>query len=312
MTRALLVPSAALALALAPTLPAAPTALASQQPAVAPDTGYADANGLRIYYRVHGDLTSGQTPLLILHGSYMSADGMTPLIERFAATRPVIAIDQRGHGRSGDAEGPITYDKLADYAAGVLEALDIPTADVLGYSMGGNTAILMAVRHPDRVGKLVPISATYRLDGWYPEVLQGFAEMSPELFDGTPLKAEYQRLSPNPDAFPSLVEKLKALDAAPQAWPEDEIRAIGGKTMIVIGDADGVTPEHAVALFRLRGGGDAAVAAQGFMTEAPPARLAVLPATSHIGIMAQPELIVALVTPFLDDVAPRMPEGFLQ
>jgi pimeloyl-ACP methyl ester carboxylesterase len=310
LTRTFLIMAAAGALSVAPAYSLAQTNAAAAAPPAAVETGYADVDGLRIHYQVHGDLTSTQTPLLVLHGSYMSGDAMMPIIERFAATRPVIAIDQRGHGRTDDAEGPITYEKLADDAAGVLEALEIPTADVLGYSMGANTAVLMAIRHPERVGKLIPVAGTYRRDGWYPEVLQAMAQMTPEFFAGTPMEAEYKRLAPDPDAFPILVEKLKALDAAPQAWPEDQIRAIRSKTMIVVGDADGVRLEHAVELFKLRGGGDEEAAARGFMTEPPQARLAILPGTSHIGIMANAELIAALVTPFLDDVTPPMPEGF--
>jgi pimeloyl-ACP methyl ester carboxylesterase len=98
-------------------------------------------------------LNARKAPLLILHGSYMSADAMAPLIRSFAATRTVIATDARGHGRNGDVPGPLTYELLADDAAGVLKALNVAKADVLGYSMGANTALLMAIRHPDRVGK---------------------------------------------------------------------------------------------------------------------------------------------------------------
>lgn len=108
----------------------------------------------------------------------------------------------------------------------------------------------------------------------------------------------------------TLVEELKALDASPNNWPEDRIRAIKGKTMVIVGDADAVRLEHAVELFKLRGGGDEKAAAQGFMTEAPRACLAILPGTSHVGIMAEAELIARLVTPFLDDAKPVMPPGF--
>ena len=275
-----------------------------------PRTGYADIDGVRIHYQVRGHLNSGQTPLLVLHGSFMSAEAMAPLVEPFAATRPVIAISQRGHGRTGDAPGPITYEMLADDAAGVLDALDLPVADVLGYSMGGTVAIGMAVRHPDRVGKLVVLSAPSRREGWYPEVLKGTGQWTPEMFAGTPLQAEYERLSPTPDAFPTLVEKLRETEERPYGWSEDEVRAMGGETMILIGDADSVELEHAVELFRLRGGGDAGVAASGFLTEAPRARLAILPATSHTGVMAQGTLIAELVAPFLDAAAPPLAEGF--
>lgn len=274
-------------------------------------TGYADVPGARIYYQVHGDLNPRKAPLLILHGSYMSADAMAPLIRSFAATRTVIATDARGHGRNGDVPGPLTYELLADDAAGVLKALNVAKADVLGYSMGANTALLMAIRHPDRVGKLIVLSGTYRRDGYHPEVLKAFESVTPQTFAGTPLEAEYRRLSPTPNAFPALVGKITALQNLPQAWPEGAIRAIAGTTMIVIGDADGVEMEHAVKLFKLRGGGDVEVAVKGFMDKAPRARLAILPATSHIGIMAQANLIADLATPFLDDVTPPIPPGFL-
>ena len=282
-----------------PVAPAAPTR-----------TGYAEANGARIYYQVYGDLNSGKTPLLVLHGAYMSAESMAPLVMRFAATRPVIAIAQRGHGRTGDVAGGITYELLADDAAGVLQALSVETADVLGYSMGANAALLAAVRHPERVGKQVIVSGTYRRDGWHPGVLQAIEKITPEFFAGGPMEREYKRLSPTPDSFATLVEELKALDAAPNNWPENRIRAIRGKTMVIVGDADAVRLEHAVQLFRLRGGGDDKTAAQGFMTEAPRARLAILPGTAHVGIMAQAELIARLVTPFLDDAKPVIPPGF--
>ncbi len=304
-----------LALAASLGLPAAyaqdQTAPAVETASPGVETGYAEVDGLRIYYQVHGDLESGETPLLILHGSFMSAEAMAPLAERFAAKRPVIVISQRGHGRTGDAPGPITYEMLADDAAAVLKELGVETADVLGYSMGGTAAIAMAVRHPERVGKQVILSGTSRRDGWYPEVLEAVGQWTPEMFAGSPLQTEYERLSPTPDAFPTLVKELRDMEERPYGWSEDEIRVIDGKTMIIVGDADGVELAHAVRLFNLRGGGGAQAAAQGYMTEAPEARLAILPATSHIGIMANAELIVDLVTPFLDDVTPPMPPGFL-
>ncbi len=272
---------------------------------------YANVNGARFHYQIYGDLNSGKTPLLVLHGSYMSADSMTPLIEPFAATRPVIALDARGHGRTGDLPGPITYEQLADDSAGVLDALKARNADVLGYSMGGITAIAMAVRHPDKVGKQIILSGTSRRDGWYPEVNEALAHMTPAAFAGTPLEAEYKRLSPTPNAFPALVNKLRDLAQSDYDNTNDTVRKIDDKTMIVVGDADAVELDHAIELFKLRGGVDKEVAAQGFMTEAPRARLAILPGTTHIGIMANADLIAALAVPFLDDSKPIMPPGFL-
>jgi pimeloyl-ACP methyl ester carboxylesterase len=292
--------------------PPKPSAAPSPARATSAKAGVVDLDGARIHYEVYGDLASGKTPLLVLHGSIMSAEAMRPIIEPFTASRPVIAIDQRGHGRTGDLPGPITYEMLADDAAGVLQALNVPAADVLGYSMGGTAALFMAIRHPDRVGKQIIVSGTSRRNGWYPEVFRSFAQWKPEMFAGTPLEAEYKRLSPTPEAFPTLIAELREMDTANYDRSDNAIRAIDDKTMIVVGDADGMQLEHALELFKLRGGADVEAAMQGFLPEAPRARLAILPATSHIGVMAQGKLIAELATPFLDDSKPAIPPGFLE
>jgi pimeloyl-ACP methyl ester carboxylesterase len=275
-------------------------------------TGYAIVEGGRIHYQVHGELSSGKTPLLVLHGSFMSADAMQPFVDAFASGRPVIAIDARGHGRTGDLPGSITYELMADDTAAVLAALNVPSADVLGYSMGGTTAIIMAIRHPNRVGKQIILAGASRRDGWYPEVLQGIAQITPAMFAGSPIEAEYRRLSPTPDRFATFVEEVAGLEETNFDAADDAVRAIDDKTMIIVGDADGVQLEHAVELFKLRGGGDRQAAARGILTETPRARLAILPATSHIGIMAEAAHIAELATPFLDDRGPARPTGFFE
>lgn len=297
-------------------LAAFPAPASAQQPGAATTSagaaqqGLAKVNGVNISYMVHGDLASKQTPLMVLHGAFMSGEAMAALVTPFAASRPVITIDARGHGRTGKVGGVMSYDQMADDAVAVLASLGVARADVLGYSMGGSTAIAMAVRHPDRVGKQVIISGAASLDGWVPEVLAGIAQMTPEMFAGTPMETEYKRLSPTPDAFPDLVAAIKHIDATPFAYSDAQLRAIPGKTMIVLGDADGVTFDHAIKLFKLRGGGDVGIATQGFMTAPPKARLSILPGTSHIGIMAEAATIAAQVIPFLDDATPPMPKGF--
>lgn len=280
---------------------------AAGQPAGARQSGHVDVAGAAIHYQVHGDLASGKTPLLVLHGAFMSADAMKPLIDPLAASRPVIAVDARGHGRSGGVDTPLSYDRMADDTAAVLDKLGVKKADVLGYSMGGSTAVALAIGHPGKIGKQVILSATSRLDGWYPEVLAGISKLTPDIFAGSPIDREYKRLSPAPDKFPKLVANIKALDATPFGWSDAAVQAIPGKTMVIIGDADGVTLDHAIHLFKLRGGGDVAAATQGFLTAAPKARLAILPATSHIGIMGEVPAIAAMVVPFLDDKAPPPP-----
>lgn len=279
---------------------------------VASRTGFVEVDGARIAYQLHGDLRSGKTPLLVLPGSFMSGEAMAPLIQQFVMTRPVIAVDPRGHGRTGDVPGPITHERMADDVAAVLRALNLPRADVLGYSMGGTTAIVMAVRHPGLVGKQVIVSSVAQRAGWIPQVLASFSSWKPEMFAGTPIEREYRRHSATPDALPALVTKLRVLEETNYGVAPATLRAIPGKTMIVVGDADGVALTHALQLFAARGGDNVEAATRGFMTEAPRARLAILPATTHIGMMSQAPLIAQLVVPFLDDRAPAPPTGFFE
>lgn len=261
-------------------------------------SGYAPVNGLELYYEIYG---TGQ-PLVLIHGAYMNIDiAFGKLILTFAKTHQVIAVELQGHGRTADIDRPIRYELMAVDVIALLEHLGIANADFFGYSMGGNVALQVAIQRPDLVRKLVVASANYRSDGYYPEVLDMIAEITPEVFAGSPVDTEYQRLAPNPQDFPALVTKLVALDKEVLAWPAEEIQAIKAPTLIVIGDADVVRPEHAVEMFRLLGGG-----VPGDMTGLPNARLAVLPGATHIGVLEQTHLLLALIPSFLE--AP-MPEG---
>ena len=160
---------------------------------------------------------------------------------------------------------------------------------------------VLAIQHPAKVRKLVVASASSTEAAIYPEVLAGIEQITPEIFVGTPFYDEYARVAPDPDAFPALVEKLKDLDAQPFAWPDAEITAIPAPTMSVVGDSDIIRPEHAVELFRQRGGG-----VPGDLTGLPNARLVVLPGTTHIGVIQRAAWLLPMVEEFL---AAPMPEG---
>jgi pimeloyl-ACP methyl ester carboxylesterase len=216
-------------------------------------------------------------------------------VPELARTRQVIAVELQGHGHTADIDRPLTYEALADDTAGVLQHLAIDAADVYGYSLGAGVALQLALRHPERVRKLVLVSGSYTSDGLYPEVLAGIEHISPELFNGTPWRAAYDRVAPNPDAFPALIQKMKQLDLTPFAWPKEAVQALVAPTLIVIGDSDGTRPEHAVELFRLRGGGRF-----GDLAGMPASQLAVLPGTHHVGILERADWLLAMVPPFLD------------
>ena len=268
-------------------------------------SGLLPVNGLQLYYEAHGDLgASGAVPLLLIPGAFQSTASMAPWVAAFVARRPVIVFDQQGHGRTADAPRAMSYEQFGDDAAGVLQALEVERADVMGYSQGGGAALQLALRHPQLVGKLVTLSATYRQDGWYPAVLQALEGLSPGLFVDTPIGEAFRRHTPDPEAFDAWIEKMRVLSFEDQQISDAEMRSIQARTMVIIGDADGVRPEHAVAMFELRGGGDEEAAATGELSGVPQARLVVLPAMSHISISGAVQVLVPMITEFLDDVPP--------
>jgi len=268
-------------------------ALAEAQPAGA----RVEVNGMQVYYEVSG---SGD-PLVVLHGAYMNIPSMGAIIPKLAETHKVYAFEFQGHGRTTDIDRPITYPALADDAAAFMDAVGLQKADVFGYSMGAAAGLQLAIRHPEKVNKLVAASAAYDAQGWQPAFREFIPQMTVEMFVDMPVFAEaYRKLAANPDGFPELVRKLIALEKEPMAW-EAEVKALKTPVLIITGDADVATLEHSVALFRLLGGGG-----MGDMGQPLPAsRLAVLPATSHTAVIGQTDLLVAVIEPFLKGETPK-------
>jgi pimeloyl-ACP methyl ester carboxylesterase len=290
LTLAALVSTSLVAMACQPIQPisATPTEATVQ-------SGYAAVNGLEIYYEIHG---TGR-PLIVLHGAYMTIESMAAVVSSLAESRQVIAIELQGHGRTADRDRPLSYEQMADDVAGLMQEIGIDQADFFGYSMGGNTAIQVAIRHPERVGKLVTVSSTYNREGWYPEVLALIETITPEIFAGSPIEEEYMRLAPNPD-FPALVTKLTQLSIGEQAWPAEVLQQIRAPMLIINGDSDNVRPEHALGLFHLRGGG-----IPGDLAGLPNAQLAIIPGATHISIMNRVNLLTLLTVEFLDAPTPE-------
>lgn len=273
-------------------------ALLAAGPALAETQGSRVAvNGMQVYYEVSGN----GDPLVVLHGAYMNIPSMGGIIPKLAETHTVYAVELQGHGRTTDIDRPITYPALADDVAAFMDAVKLPKADVFGYSMGAAAGLQLAIRHPDKVNKLIAASAAYDAEGWQPAFKAFIPQMTVEMFAGMPVFADaYRKLAANPDGFPELVRKLIALEKEPMAW-EAEVKALKTPVLIITGDADVATLEHSVALFRLLGGGG-----MGDMGQPLPAsRLAVLPATSHTAVIGQTELLMAFIEPFLKGQTPK-------
>ena len=274
-------------------------------------SGHLPINGLSLYHEVHGELgTSKACPLLLVPGAFMATDSMKSWVAALVGKRAVIVFDQQGHGRTPDASRKMSYEQFADDAATLLRSLKVERADVMGYSQGGGVALQLALRHPTLVNKLVSMSATYRQDGWYSVVPKSISGLNATAFAGTPVETAFKEHTPDAAAFDAYLEKMKVLNGDDQNISDEQMRSIAAKTMVIVGDADGVKPEHAAAMFKLRGGGDEEAAASGMLQEVPAARLVILPATSHIGISAELAVLVPMVSAFLDDVTPTTPDLF--
>ncbi len=255
-----------------------------------------EINGMQIYYEVSGE----GDPLIVLHGAYMNIPSMGEIIPRLARTHKVYALELQGHGRTTDIDRPITYPNLADDVAAFMNAVDLKKADVFGYSMGAAAGLQLAIRHPEKVNRLIAASVAYDANGWQPEFKAFIPQMSVEMFVGMPFAQEYRKLAADPNGFPALVKKLIALEHEPMAW-EADVRAIRAPVLIISGDADVATLEHSVAMFRLLGGG-----VMGDMGKPLPAsRFAVLPATSHTAVITQPDLLYSFIEPFLKNETPK-------
>jgi pimeloyl-ACP methyl ester carboxylesterase len=257
-----------------------------------PRTGYAPVNGLRMYYEIHGK----GDPVVLLHGSFMTiTNNWTDMIARLSKSRQVIAVEMQGHGRTADIDREFSYENLADDIAALLDYLKIKQADVLGYSMGGGVAMQVAIRHPEKVRKVVSVSAVFRHDGWVKEAVEAFPRMDPAMFKGSPIETEYKKLSPTPDKFETFVKRVIQMDIKPYDFGGAKLEATKAPFLFIHGDADGVRLDHIAEMFRLKGD-----EIFGDMRPRSESRLAILPDTTHVTLMNKLDVIVPMVNDFLN------------
>jgi pimeloyl-ACP methyl ester carboxylesterase len=250
-------------------------------------------NGITLYYEMHG---VGK-PLVMLHGGFGSFEMFAALSPALAEKHQVIGVDLYGHGRTALTNRPMRFESMADDIAGLIEHLELENADILGFSLGGAVALQTAIRHPERVNKLVVISTPFKRAGWHPEMQTGMTAFAPEFFMNTPIYDAYLRVAPKPEDFPRFVVTMKEAMGQDYDWTED-VSALKIPTLIIAGDADGLPPSHAVAFFTLFGGGmkDAGWNGEHLI----PSQLAILPGATHYNIVFRADLLLPVLAPFLD------------
>jgi len=228
-------------------------------------------------------------------GAALAALALAFVLPGLAQDRQVIAVDFQGHGRTNDIDRPLTSADLASDVVGLLGHLGLRQVDVFGFSIGGAVALYLGIKHPELVRKLVVSSVSFHPDGDRGENSDAVAELTVDMIAGTPMEQEYRAKSPHPDQLQGLPDKIVVFDKGFTGWSDADIEGIAAPTLITVGDCDAVELEHAVRFLRLRGGD-----VNGDFDGVPSSQLAVFPGTTHFFGLARTNLVVDVVTTFLD------------
>lgn len=237
---------------------------------------YVSLDGVRTWY----DEAGAGDPLVLLHpgGGGVDSRAFAPNLAALAAHFRTFTPERRGHGRTPDVEGSITFEAMAQDTIAFLEQVVGGTARLLGVSDGATVGLLVALRRPDLVSRLVVVAGPFHHDGWWPEAID--PDNEPSAF----LKDSYAELSPDGEAhYDVVVEKLAAMHQNEPTLIAEDFNMLPCRTLVMLGDDDEVRLEHAIALYRAL----------------PDAELAVIPGTSHGLLVEKPELCNTILVEFL-------------
>ncbi|MFC7446744.1 alpha/beta fold hydrolase [Rhodococcus daqingensis] len=229
---------------------------------------------LNTWYAEHGE---GE-PLVLLHPGGVDARAFGPNIDGLARRFRLFTPERRGHGHTPDLTGPITYEQMARDTIAFLESVVRTPAHLLGCSDGATVALLVALRRPDLVRRLVFVAGVYHRDGWEPGVVD--PDRDPPAF----LADMYAEVSPDGAGHhPIVARKLDRMHVEEPTLTAEDLRGVTSRTLVMLGDDDEVTLEHALALYR----------------GLPDAELAVVPGTSHGLLVEKPDLCNRIILDFL-------------
>ena len=246
-------------------------------------TGYAPVNGLKMYYEITGE----GKPAVYIH-PIVSHCGLIPGL---TGNRQWIAMDLQGHGRTADIDRPMTCEQHADDIAALLKHLKIEEADFFGDSFGGAIAVMMAVRHPRLVRRVVSYGSPLAP---FPKDIAAVVTPDSDLVKWE--REEYQKVAPDPKQWPTLFAKVLKSGIEWKGFSPDELKAIKAPVLIACGDHDLIPVERCAELSRM----------------IPNAQLAVIPDASHFVLFSEPEKLLPTIAAFLDAPTPKAPLGTLK
>jgi pimeloyl-ACP methyl ester carboxylesterase len=247
-------------------------------PIPAERSGQVSANGISIYYAVYGR----GSPVILLHGGLANSDYWGNQIQALAPHHSVIVMDSRGHGRSTRDSRPYGYDLMADDVVALMDALKVPRAEIVGWSDGGILGLDLAIRHRDRVGKILAFAANTVTSGVKPDIeknptFAAFIERAGH---------EYRSYSATPQQYDAFVEQISKMWADQPNWTDAQLKAITNPVLVVDGDHDeAIKREHTEYI----------------AATIPGAGLLILPNTSHFAFLQDPALFNFAVLHFLGD-----------
>lgn len=209
-------------------------------------SGYATVNGLKMYYEIHGQ----GKPLILIHGGGSTIEtNFEKIIPLLSQNRKVIAVELQAHGRTSDRNSDLTFEQDADDIAALLKHLNIDKADFFGFSNGGTTTLQIAIRHPELVGKMILGSALAKRNG-VPDWFWGFMENAKLENMPAQLKDGYKKVAADTNGLQVMHDRDAKRMVKFKDIPDEQIKAITVPTLIIIGDKDVITPEHALQLHR--------------------------------------------------------------
>jgi pimeloyl-ACP methyl ester carboxylesterase len=217
-----------------------------------------------------------------MHGGLADADSFGQQTPAFAEHYRVILPERRGHGRTADVEGPITYELMADDTIAFMDALATGPAHLVGWSDGGNVGLLVAIKRPDLVRKVVTMGSNFTADGLTPEAVAAFTPGSPtSIVPG--MRALWEVTAVEPGRFDAVLEKMQRCWFDDYEIPKADLRRIDAPTLVMVGDDDIATSDHTLELWEA----------------IPDSQLAVIPGASHLVPVEKAELVNQLVLDFL-------------
>ena len=246
---------------------------------------YVQAGELQMYCETQGNTQGKSRPLLLLHAGFASIETSFKTLRPLMAKRGVtVAVEQQGHGHTADLNRPLTYEQMVEDTAALMRRKKIADADVFGWSDGGIVALGLAARHPDLMRRVATIGAGYNTAAEKPDFKQRLASMKPDNEHTLPFRDAYRKVAPEPEQWPVLVEKVKAMYGGFKGWSVTEMQSLKAPLMVMLGDDDFTRPEHALELFRM----------------VPNGRLAILPGTDHSAPVTRAEWVAAMLVDFFD------------